>query len=371
MNTNKLLATAVLAAAIGAPIAGFVSDLKGQPMTSTGVRAPFLHGFPIGPFAGQNELATLNRADEWLNSPPLTPEALRGKVVLVNFWTYTCINWRRQHPYVRAWAEKYKDQGLVVIGVHAPEFEFEKNIANVRWAVKDMKIDYPVAVDNNHAIWRGFSNQAWPALYFIDAQGRLRHHFFGEGSYEQSEMVIQALLREAGAAGVSRETVKVDARGHDAAPDWVNLKSPENYVGFERTENFASPGGVLRNMPRTYQRPAHLDQNEWALSGDWTMRRDAVVPNKVGGSIAYRFHARDLHIVMGPAASGTPVKFRVRIDGQPPGAAHGVDVDEQGFGTVTGQRMYTLIRQPGPIIARQFEIEFWGPGAEVFAFTFG
>jgi len=371
MTASKVLATAVLAAAIGAPIAGSVSDLKGQPMTSMGVRAPFLHSFLIGPFAGQNQLASLDRANEWLNSPPLTPEALRGKVVLVNFWTYTCINWRRQHPYVRAWAEKYKDQGLVVIGVHAPEFEFEKNIANVRWAVNDMKIDYPVAVDNKHAIWRGFGNQAWPALYFIDAQGRLRHHFFGEGSYEQSEMVIQALLREAGASGISRETVKVDARGQDAAPDWANLKSPENYVGFERTENFVSPGGVLRNMARTYQRPAHRDLNEWALAGDWTVRRDAAVPNKAGTSIAYRFHARDLHIVMGPAVNGMPVKFRVRIDGQPSGAAHGVDVDEQGFGTITEQRMYTLIRQPSPITARQFEIEFLDAGAEVFAFTFG
>ena len=269
MNMNKLLVAAVLAAAIGAPIAGFVSEMKGQPMTSTGVRVPFLHGFPIGPFASQNELASLERANEWLNSPPLTPEALRGKVVLVNFWTYTCINWRRQLPYVRAWAEKYKDQGLVVIGVHAPEFEFEKNIANIRWAVNDMKIDYPVAVDNNHTIWRAFRNQAWPALYFIDAQGRVRHHFFGEGSYEQSEMVIQALLREAGATGVSREPVMVNARGHDAAPDWANLKSPENYVGFERTENFASPGGVLPDKPRMYQRPARLSLNEWALSGDW------------------------------------------------------------------------------------------------------
>ena len=371
MNTNKLLVAAILAAAVGAPIAGFLSEMKGQPMTSTGVRVPFLHGFPIGPFASQNELASLEHANEWLNSPPLTPESLRGKVVLVNFWTYTCINWRRQHPYVRAWAEKYKDQGLVVIGVHAPEFEFEKNIANIRWAVKDMKIDHSVALDNNHAIWRAFRNQAWPALYFIDAQGRIRHHFFGEGSYEQSEMVIQALLREAGATGVSREPVVVNARGHDAAPDWSNLKSPENYVGFERTENFASPGGLLREKPRMYQPPARLSLNEWALSGDWTVKRDAAALNKSGGSITYRFHARDLHLVMGPAARASYVKFRVLVDGQPPGAAHGVDVDEQGYGTVTEQRMYTLIRQPGPIADRQFEIEFFGPGAEVFAFTFG
>ena len=335
------------------------------------MRVPFLHGFPIGPSASQAELASLANADEWLNSPPLTPAALRGKVVLVDFWTYTCINWRRQFPYVRAWAEKYKDQGLVVIGVHAPEFEFEKNIANVRWAVKDMKIDYPVAVDNNHVIWRAFRNQAWPALYFIDAQGRVRHQFFGEGSYEQSEMVIQSLLREAGATDVSREPVKVNARGLDAAADWSNLRSPENYVGFERTENFASPGGALRDKSRMYERPARLGLNQWALSGDWTVRKDAAALNKAGGSITYRFHARDLHLVMGPATPGSSVKFRVLIDGQPPGAAHGVDVDEQGNGTVTEQRMYQLIRQPGSIADRQFEIEFVGPGVEAFAFTFG
>jgi thiol-disulfide isomerase/thioredoxin len=371
MNTNKLLAAAVLSAAIGAPIVGFISDLKGQPMTSTGVRVPFLHGLPIGAFAGQNELASLDRANEWLNSPPLNPEALRGKVVLVNFWTYTCINWRRQLPYVRAWHEKYKDQGLVVIGVHAPEFEFEKDMANVRWAAKDMRIDYAVAVDNNHTIWRAFRNQAWPALYFVDGQGRVRHYHFGEGAYEQSEMVIQALLREAGATSVSREPVVVDARGHDAAADWGNLRSPENYVGFQRTENFASPGGVLRDKPRMYQMPSQLSLNQWALSGDWTVRKDAAALNKTGGSITYRFHARDLHLVMGPATPGTSVKFRVLIDGQPPGAARGIDVDEQGLGTMTEQRMYTLIRQPGPITDRQFEIEFYGPAAEVFAFTFG
>lgn len=371
MKSNKLLVATILAAAIGAPIAGFVSEMKGQPMTSTGVQVPFLHGFPIGPFASQNELASLDRANEWLNSVALTPESLRGKVVLINFWTYTCINWRRQLPYVRAWHEKYKDQGLVVIGIHAPEFEFEKDMDNVRWAAKDMKIDYPIAVDNNHAIWRAFRNQAWPALYFIDAQGRVRHHFFGEGAYEQSEMVIQALLREAGAAGVGRETVKVDARAHEAAPDWSNLASPENYVGFARTDGFASPGGISRNEPRTYQLPVRQRLNEWALAGDWTVRKDASVLNKSGGSISYRFHARDLHLVMGPAVRGTSVKFRVLIDGQSPGTAHGADVDEQGYGTVTEQRMYQLIRQGAPITDRQFEIEFLNPGVEAFAFSFG
>jgi thiol-disulfide isomerase/thioredoxin len=369
MNRRKFLAATALGAAVGAPIAGFLGETKGDPTTIASVRVPFLHGFSGGQAAG--ELASLERADAWLNSPPLAPVDLRGKVVLVDFWTYTCINWRRTAPYVRAWAEKYKDQGLVVVGVHAPEFEFEKNLANVRWAVKDMKVDWPVVVDNGHAIWRAFRNQAWPALYFIDAQGRVRHHYFGEGAYEQSEMVIQGLLRDAGATGVSREPVSVDARGHEAAADWANLRSPENYVGHERTEGFASPGGLMPDKSRTYEAPARLSLNQWALSGDWTVRKDASVLNKVGGRIAYRFHARDLHLVMGPAAAGMSVKFRVLVDGKPPGAAHGIDVDEQGNGTVTEQRMYTLIRQPMPIADRQFEIEFFGPGAEAFAFTFG
>ncbi len=361
MNRRTFLTATVLGAAIGAPIAGVLGQ------TTASVRVPFLHGPAAASAAAQPELAALERADTWLNPPP----ALRGKVVLVDFWTYTCINWRRTAPYVSAWAEKYKDQGLVVVGVHAPEFEFEKNIANVRWAVKDMKVDWPVVVDNDHAIWRAFRNQAWPALFFIDAQGRVRHHYFGEGAYEQSEMVIQSLLREAGATNVSREPVSVDARGFDAAADWANLRSPENYVGHERTEGFASPGGLMPNRPRTYELPTRLSPNQWALSGDWTVRSDASALNKAGGRIAYRFHARDLHLVMGPAAAGAAVKFRVLIDGKPPGAAHGVDVDEQGNGTVTEQRMYQLIRQPGPIGDRQFEIEFFSPGAEAFSFTFG
>jgi thiol-disulfide isomerase/thioredoxin len=371
MRTNKLLVAAVLATAIGAPIAGFVAEMKGQSMTSPGVRVPFLHGFLTGQSASQTELASLERADEWLNSPPLTPAALRGKVVLIDFWTYTCINWRRTLPYVRAWTEKYRDQGLVVIGVHAPEFSFEKDLSNVRWAVKDMRIDYPVAVDNEHVIWRAFKNQYWPALYFIDSQGRVRHHHFGEGSYEQPEMIIQELLREAGVGGVSREPVKVDAGGLDAAADWGSLKSPENYVGFERTDNFASPGGPVSDKPRMYELPARLRLNEWALSGDWTVKKDTAVLNKASGSITYRFHARDLHLVMGPAAPGTSARFRVLIDGQPPGAAHGIDVDEQGYGTVTEQRLYQLIRQQKPIADRQFEIEFLDSGVEAFAFTFG
>jgi len=340
-------------------------------MTSAGARDSLFQEFPISSFVAQGKLASLDQANEWLNSPALTPESLRGKVVLINFWTYTCINWRRQAAYVRAWQEKYKDQGLVVIGIHAPEFEFEKNTANVRWAASDMKVTYPIAVDNNHTIWRAFKNQAWPALYFIDAQGRVRDHFFGEGNYEQSETLIQALLRKAGATSVSRDLVVVEARGHEAPADWANLRSRENYVGFERTEDFASSGGFLRNKPHIYQPPAKLSPNEWALSGDWTVKKDAAALNMPRGSITYRFHARDLHLVMGPAARASSVKFRVLLDGQPPGAARGLDIDEQGYGAVTEQRMYTLIRQPGPIVDRDFEIEFFEAGAEVFAFTFG
>jgi thiol-disulfide isomerase/thioredoxin len=372
MKTSKLLIAAVLAIAIGAPIAGFVGDMSmPQTTTSTGIRVSFLHGFPTGPIASQTGLASLERADEWLNSPPLTASALRGKVVLIDFWTYTCINWLRTLPYVRAWDEKYRKQGLVVIGIHAPEFAFEKDLNNVRRAVKDMRIDYPVAVDNDHVIWRAFNNQYWPALYFIDAQGRVRHHHFGEGAYEQSEMIIQRLLNEAGAGGTGDDLVSVDARGLEAAADWGSLKSPENYVGYERTQNFASPGGPVLDKPRMYELPARLRLNEWALSGEWTVKKDTAALNKANGSIAYRFHARDLHLVMGPAAPGTSVRFRLLIDGQPPGAAHGIDVDEQGNGTVTEQRLYQLVRQPKPIADRQFQIEFLGPGVEVFAFTFG
>jgi hypothetical protein len=260
---------------------------------------------------------------------------------------------------------------LVVIGIHAPEFAFEKDLNNVHRAVKDMRIDYPIAVDNDHVIWRAFNNIEWPALYFVDAQGRVRHHYSGEGAYEQSEMVIQELLAEAGIANVSHEPVSVEARGFEAAADWGDLKSPENYVGYGRTQNFTSPGGAVLDRPGVYVLPARLRLNDWALSGDWTMKRQAAALNKPNGRIAYRFHARDLHLVMGPPAPGTSVRFHVLIDGQPPGAAHGLDVDEQGNGTVTEQRLYQLIRQPKPIADRQFEIEFFDPGVETFSFTFG
>jgi thiol-disulfide isomerase/thioredoxin len=315
-------------------------------------------------------LPSLGSATGWLNSQPLTASGLHGKVVMVDFCTYTCINWLRTLPYVRAWAEKYKNQGLVVIGVHAPEFAFEKDLDNVRRAVKAMKIDYPIAIDNDHAIWRAFNNQYWPALYFVDAQGHVRHHQFGEGDYERSERIIQQLLAEAGIAGIGHDLVSVDARGAEAAADWDSLKSSENYVGYERTENFASPGGAALDKGRIYAAPARLRLNHWALTGDWTVGKQAIVLNKANGRIAYRFHARDLHLVMAPGR-GKPVRFRVLVDGQPPGAAHGLDLDDQGNGTVTEPRMHQLIRQPKPIADRQFDIEFLDPGVEAFAFTFG
>jgi len=319
----------------------------------------------------RGELSALASAKTWLYSKPLTAADLDRKVVLVDFWTYTCINWRRQLPYVRAWAEKYKDHGLVVIGVHAPEFSFEKNIDNVRWAAKDMRIDYPIVIDNDHAIWRAFNNEYWPALYFADAQGRIQHHVFGEGQYEQSEIVTQRLLAEAGNSGIPNELVSVDARGAEAAADWGELGSGENYVGYERTENFASHGGTKTDKAHVYAIADQLRLNDWALAGNWTMGREAIALNEPNGRIACRFHARDLHLVMGPAAPGTSVRFRVLIDGQSPGAAHGVDVDSQGNGTVHEPRMYQLIRQPKPIVDRPFDIEFLDSGVEAFSFTFG
>jgi cytochrome c biogenesis protein CcdA/thiol-disulfide isomerase/thioredoxin len=310
-------------------------------------------------------------AVEWLNSPPLTIEGLRGKVVLVDFWTYSCINCLRAIPYVRAWAEKYKDQGLVVIGVHAPEFAFEKNIDNVRRATKDLKVDYPVAIDNDYAIWRAFDNKYWPAHYFIDAEGRIRHHHFGEGEYDQSEKIIQQLLAEAGKGEVSRDLVQVNAQGAEAAADTDDFKSPETYVGYMRAENFASPGGAVADKRQVYAAASPLRLNQWALSGDWTVEGERAVLNEPDGRIVYRFHARDLHLVLGPAADGKPVRFRVLIDGKPPGQDHGVDIDDQGNGVVTGQRLYQLVRQSKPSANHTFEIEFLDPGAQAFAFTFG
>jgi thiol-disulfide isomerase/thioredoxin len=319
----------------------------------------------------EGELPWFGGATGWLNSPPLTTEGLRGKAVLVNFCTYTCINWLRQLPYVRAWDEKYRDQGLVVIGVHTPEFGFEHDLGNVQRAVAEMRVGYPVAIDNDYAVWNAFGNHYWPALYFADAQGRIRHHYFGEGEYQQSEMVIQRLLAEAGSGGAGHDLVAVDARGVEAPADWASLRSPENYTGYGRTENFASPGGLVPDKPHAYAAPERPRLNQWALSGRWTALEGAVAANGAGGRIGCRFHARDLNLVMGPGTPGAAVRYRVLLDGQPPGTAHGIDVDGQGDGTATGQRLYQLIRQPGAISERTFEITFLDPGTEAYSFTFG
>jgi len=323
------------------------------------------------PLPIEGELPVLTGAIEWINSPPLTTAALRGKVVLVDFWTYTCINWRRTLPYVRVWAAKYKDHGLVVIGVHTPEFSFEKALDNVHRAMPELDIHYPVPVDSDYAIWRAFRNQYWPALYIADTRGRIRHHQFGEGGYQETERVIQQLLTEAGNADVPRDLVSLNPQGVEAAADWASLKSPETYVGYEQAEYFASPGDAVRDKAHLYTAPAQLRLNEWALVGNWTIGAEAAVLNGADGRIVYRFHARDVNLIMGPAARGTAVRFRVRIDGKPPGSAHGIDVDEQGNGTVSDPRMYQLIRQPGPIADQLFEIEFASPGVAAFDFTFG
>lgn len=321
--------------------------------------------------SNEGALPSFEGATGWLNSSPLTATDRRGKVVLVQFWTYTCINWLHTEPYVRAWSERYKDHGLVVVGVHSPEFAFEKELANVRRAATALRVAYPVAIDSNHAIWRAFNNAYWPALYLADATGAIRYHHFGEGKYDESEMMIQRLLAEAGKSGVNDGLTTVDAQGMEVAADWDNLRSPENYVGYDRTQNFASPGGAVYAEQRAYTVPARLHLNEWALAGEWTMRGQATALNSAPGSIAYRFHARDLHLVMGPATRGRSVRFRVRLDGRAPGAAHGLDVDALGNGTLNEQRLYQLIRQPPPIADRLFEIEFMDAGAEAFAFTFG
>jgi thiol-disulfide isomerase/thioredoxin len=316
------------------------------------------------------ELRAFGRATEWLNSPPLTAAHLLGKVVVVHFCTYTCINWLRTLPYVRAWSQKYSE-GLVLIGVHTPEFGFEKNVDNVRSALRPMQIEYPIGIDNDYSIWRAFNNQAWPALYFVDARGRVRQHYWGEGQYDRSEVVIQRLLAEAGVSDPRGGLVSADARGIETAADWDSLRSPETYVGHERTRNFASPGGAEPDRRRRYAQPRRLALNQWALAGEWTMGKEATVLSSSNGRILYRFHARDLHLVMGPPRQGGSVRFRVSIDGQPPGPARGLDVDDGGTGKVVEPRLYQLIRQAKPIVDREFEIEFLDAGVEAFAFTFG
>jgi thiol-disulfide isomerase/thioredoxin len=319
----------------------------------------------------EGHLPGFDEATGWLNSPPLRAADLQGKVVLTDFWTYTCINWLRTLGYVRAWAEKYEDQGLVVVGVHTPEFPFERDVDNVRQAAMDLRVEYPIALDSDYGVWRAFSNQYWPAVYIADAEGRIRHHQFGEGGYAECERVIQQLLREAGGDGIGDDLVSVADDGFEAQADWGNLETPETYLGYEQAQNFASPGRPELDRSHTYVAPDSLRLNEWALSGDWTVERGAAVLNRADGGIAFRFHARDVNLVMGPPSRDTSVPFRVLVDGEPPGAAHGLDVDEQGHGQVDQQRLYQLVREPRSIIDRTFEISFLDAGVEAYAFTFG
>ncbi|HUN95571.1 MAG TPA: cytochrome c biogenesis protein DipZ [Bradyrhizobium sp.] len=313
---------------------------------------------------------SLAGAQQWLNSDPLTIERLKGKVVLVDFWTYSCINCLRAIPYVRAWAEKYRDHGLVVIGVHAPEFAFERNVDNVKKAITTLGIRYPVAIDNDYKIWRAFDNEYWPAHYFIDADGKVRHHHFGEGDYAESERVIQKLLVDAGNKNVPTDIVSVNASGTEAASDSADVNSPETYIGYGRSERFVSPGGVVRDAGHSYA-AGQPQLNEWSLTGNWTIGDDRAQLDEPDGSIIYRFHARDLHLVLGPSAEGEKIRFCITIDGKPPGEAHGVDADADGNGVVTTQRLYQLVRVPGAVTDHTFEIRFLDPGVQAYAFTFG
>jgi thiol-disulfide isomerase/thioredoxin len=303
-------------------------------------------------------------ATEWLNSEPLGPAELRGHVVVVNFWTLTCINWLRQEPYVRAWSHAYRDDGLIVIGVHTPEFSFEHDIDGVRQATADRAIDYPVALDNDFEIWNAFDNRFWPALYFVDTDGIIRDDHFGEGRYEQSERVIQRLL------GIEREPVSVEGVGAEAAADWDHLRTPETYLGYWRNGHFASPGGAAFDERRTYELPRRLGINQWALAGEWTIGRERVALDQAGGTVAFRFHARDAHLVLSRGAR-EPISFRVLLDGEAPGRSQGVDVDEDGNGVLRDGRMYQLVRVHDGVRERTLEITFLEPGAEAYAFTFG
>jgi thiol-disulfide isomerase/thioredoxin len=324
---------------------------------------------PMLPVEGS--FPSLEGATAWVNSPPLTPKALHGKVVVVEFLTYTCINWLRTLPYVRAWSQKYRDHGLVVIGVHAPEFPFEHDLTNVRREMRELDVPFPVAVDNDFTIWRAFDNEYWPAQYFIDAQGRIRHHQFGEGDYAHSEAIIRQLLTEAGYSGFDASPAPVTATGIQAPADWADLQTGETYLGYGQAEGFASPGEAVFDRGHAYTLPASLTVNHWALAGDWTIRKGLAAVDRAGGHIAFRFHARDVHLVMGPATHGAAIRFRVTLDGQPPLDTHGGDIDAQGLGTVHEQRLYQLIRQKGAIGDRTFDIEFLDAGVEAYVFTFG
>ena len=361
MATGELITTRIHPASAGSPAGApavdprFLEELK--------ARAAKL------PFEGR--IPSLAGATEWLNSDPLTPDALRGQVVLFEFWTFTCINWLRTESHVRAWAEKYKDSGLVVVGVHTPEFSFEHDVDNVRRAVAAMHIEYPVALDPDYAVWQAFDNNYWPAMYVVDAEGRIRHHYYGEGEYVMSEMVIQQLLADAGFHGFTDELVTADGEGIEAQADWRNLETSETYVGYRQAQGYAGADDIIPDERFTYTVPMSLDLNTWALGGEWTVGGESAASNAADTRIAFRFHARDMHVVMGPPHRGASVRFRVTIDGGAPGEAHGIDCDADGNGVATDQRLYQLIRQPGNVMDRTAEVTFLDPGVEVFVFTFG
>jgi Thioredoxin like C-terminal domain/AhpC/TSA family len=325
----------------------------------------------VTPLPSEGRLPGFASASGWLNSPPLGPDDLRGKVVLADFWTYTCINWLRTLAWVRAWHETYREHGLVVVGVHTPEFWFEHDVDNVRRAVGDLRVEYPVAIDSDYGVWRDFGNRYWPAVYLADAQGRIRYHHFGEGDYDECERAIQMLLREAGAETIGDDLVSVDAEGFEAQADWANLQSPETYLGYEQARGFASPGGAGIDEPRSYVAPQSLELNQWALAGEWTIGPGASVSNGPGGRIAFRFRARDVNLVLRVREEGASVPFQVRVDGEAPGGAAGLDVNDAGRGIVTQPRLYQLIRARSPIGDRTFEIEFDAQGVEAYVFTFG
>jgi thiol-disulfide isomerase/thioredoxin len=329
-------------------------------------RSPRTAALPI-----EGHLPGFDGATGWLNSSPLTPAELRGRVVLVDFWTYTCINWLRTLGYVRAWADKYEDQGLVVVGVHTPEFPFERDLENVRRAALELNVEFPIVLDSDYAIWSAFANRYWPAVYIADSEGRIRHHQFGEGGYDKCERIIQRLLRESGRDPVADDLVDVESDGIEVQADWTNLRSPETYLGFGLSGSLASSGGAEPDEPRSYVAPDRLRLNQWSLSGEWTLEARASVLNRAGGRIAYRFHARDVHLVMAPPGRDGSVAFRVHIDGEHPGGARGFDIDEQGHGAVAEPRLFQLVREPGPIKDRTLEITFLEPGVEAYVFTFG
>jgi thiol-disulfide isomerase/thioredoxin len=364
-NTNRI-EQALLDAVRPASAA---SDDPALAMTGSGalmMAAKDSKGLPV-----EGELPGFDGAVAWLNSPPLTAEGLRGKVVLVDFWTYSCINCIRTFPYLKAWYERYKDRGFVMVGVHSPEFAFEKDEGNVRRAVREFGIEYPVALDNDFAIWQAFNNRYWPAHYFIDAQGRIRGHHFGEGNYEESEELIRTLLAEAGQQSLPGMAQEEAGQGVQAAAGNRGLRSPETYVGYGRAENFTSPGGFAHEQAKSYAAPGALERNQWALAGNWTVQGEHAMANEARGRIVFRFHARDLHLVLGPGADGKPVRFRVSIDGEAPAQDRGTDIDAQGDGIVREQRLYQLIRQSGDVTDRTFAIEFLDAGVQAYAFTFG